>query len=901
MDPNLTAMVLLQRGEPILAKLSNVVLCFPNLVDESLAKKASDLRPLKQAKTPEAVPVDKEVTLHRSIILKRLTIFHKATELALQSLTPAFEALYLAKGVQENLQDFYLKTPDVARQLVEYTRAASVKDTAKDETEKSKGVTVKANEMRYGDDVEKCFHDIRAPFLHPQSGPALFATHQLLFRHSEIFLWDPLQHKETQSFAVRPLIDRQVLSKVKKWLQSSLYITSTGQDPSSDPIRSFAEKAKRVMQERKEQSKISRTDANKGPREIIVESSRSDLQWTPTDIVILQCIRAGLGRQSRVGDNDVFQTIMAHIGKLCGVGLDPHVNRKADEEDREEFYTTSVPQMIGVSLLQRLGLMTPWENVPNMDMEFRSLVATDLAELYTLQPPTKEDLDESIRKEFDLPVYVIDEANANELDDGIAIEKTGPKDEYRIHVFIADPTSALTIEDALAKQAKRRHVTHYHPEGSWPMLPTKFTQKFGLRPREDTGEAKYALRLSAKIDIKTGKILDREVGLARLDQVRVKSYNDVDEILTRSTAGEATVSREETDLKLLHQAAIALEARRRHIGGAFLATAGVNLDLSLSPLPLPSSPLWQLTEEHCPPMSIFAGFPKILHGSQISLSNGPHTIQSRGMVSELMILGGRISGSWATERQIPLLYRSQIGPSNQDRRKLLNLRDENGIIPFESFLQSEVVLQSAKSSITAMEHFAMGINTPQMLNARGRDIDAISAGGYARITSPLRRYTDIINHWQIKSSLRPKNLSSSTSAPFSSEVLLNDLSHYDRMDQWCKMREKSSNTFYMILKLQRGLQHRKGASELEDEEEIEEVNAILDSTFDAIIVLSEIRITQTYQGRVRVHIGALGLRAEMKWNLKAPEPKLAQKVRIRIVDAFVAGPASQLIVEEANE
>ncbi|WFD24177.1 exoribonuclease II [Malassezia equina] len=108
-------------------------------------------------------------------------------------------------------------------------------------------------------------------------------------------------------------------------------------------------------------------------------------------------------------------------------------------------------------------------------------------------------------------------------------------------------------------------------------------------------------------------------------------------------------SQSERDLRLLAEAASVIFQRRIH------------------PLPLPS-----LSDQSHDTPKFFRGFPKIQLLTQEDLErrgsydNLPGGISAESMVSEMMILAGRIAASFGMDHEIPLPHRIQAAPERSD-------------------------------------------------------------------------------------------------------------------------------------------------------------------------------------------------------------------------------------------
>jgi hypothetical protein len=115
------------------------------------------------------------------------------------------------------------------------------------------------------------------------------------------------------------------------------------------------------------------------------------------------------------------------------------------------------------------------------------------------------------------------------------------------------------------------------------------------------------------------------------------------------------------------------------------------------------------------------------------------------IVEEMMILACSTAASWCTERKIPVMFRGTITTPNND-----NPSSE------ESKQQELLSHLEEQQRVTSYKHI------PEYWNNLGRTIvhsspiphRLMGVSSYAKVTSPLRRFTDMIAHWQIEAALR---------------------------------------------------------------------------------------------------------------------------------------------------
>ncbi len=107
----------------------------------------------------------------------------------------------------------------------------------------------------------------------------------------------------------------------------------------------------------------------------------------------------------------------------------------------------------------------------------------------------------------------------------------------------------------------------------------------------------------------------------------------------------------------------------------------------------------------------------------VNIEDLPPSPKSQLLVSEMMVLASTAMASWAKERDIPLLYRTQ-----------------------------DVALPKEYAGIWTKAHDISRIIkslTPSILELTPKPHAGLAVNAYAPITSPLRRYADLINEAQV--------------------------------------------------------------------------------------------------------------------------------------------------------
>lgn len=108
---------------------------------------------------------------------------------------------------------------------------------------------------------------------------------------------------------------------------------------------------------------------------------------------------------------------------------------------------------------------------------------------------------------------------------------------------------------------------------------------------------------------------------------------------------------------------------------------------------------------------------------------------ARQLVAEMMILTGEVAGRYGQAHNLALPFRNQPQPELPSEEELLLLPP--GPVRYCAIRRC---MPRSEMSITPARHASLGLNT------------------YTQVTSPIRRYTDLLAHFQIKAHLRGEPL-----------------------------------------------------------------------------------------------------------------------------------------------
>ena len=609
----------------------------------------------------------------------------------------------------------------------------------------------------------------------------LFAVQAYLFASGSLYAVENTRFLEKQLFWVRP---RQEVADIEAVTEMVL-----SRSPALDQ---FAEKARKIIAESRQRTIESWDEApSRRPLEGVT--------WSETDQTILRFLVASLQTQRFIQKNP-FLVPVAHILKMVGM----HSPEVYDGAAVHPF-------------LIDLGMLAPWEELTsqeNLSREnFGDIDLTPAAPTPILPSPLgptdlyRHDVVESMRHDFgDLPVYVIDDVGAEELDDGVSVERIPSDPEHNwLHVHIADPTTALPPTHDIARRAFQLSSTRYWVDRTIPMLPRDSTLgRFSLDAQP--GQPKVAMTFSIKVH-SSGKIADYKVRPAIVRNVNVMTYDGVDKLLLGNEIGIVsypfggpTHPRSDVppvkplfqdDLRLIQQISQQLESERIRNGAIVFSLPKPNM--SIEPRPLPSDIMGASTP------SAFRGFPKLEYGVVTSLERG-----ARGTVAEAMKTAGRVASLFFRDRGIPAIRRTATPLQTELRGKIEELLASRGpggsVDPFAA-LEARITSPAGRHVLTPSMHALMGIPEGE---------------GYMKVTSPLRRFGDMIAHWQIKHALLREKGEGGAPLLFDEQWLLRAAEEISLREVAAKQTELYQQSFWAHWFLIRWMNDPKGGQRERD-------------------------------------------------------------------------------------
>lgn len=413
---------------------------------------------------------------------------------------------------------------------------------------------------------------------------------------------------------------------------------------------------------------------------------------------------------------------------------------------------------------------TPSIEIPKLDLFDEKFVPSSsesdlMDDFYTSDPAN------TIREDFgDIPIYCIDSETAHEIDDGISIETDKDNKNYIISIHVANPTSYIKPFSDICNIAFSKGSTTYLPEGPSMMLPNIVSKIAGLGDSLETRTfvVQYKVEKPAIDDyinhrnqdanFKPDQEFSSKIMNSIQSSANVKlclasnfpknyTYNKVNEILNDAKNINAFKSGTLNDphasnLFKLYNISTILKDIRIMIGNGLeisIPRSSVKVDYKKE-----NNESFKQTETG---YELAISNPLNSDGNAVvSISNGEDQddqSKSQLLVSHFMISANYAASKFASKNGIAVIHRSQEMRLNESilqnlqemsRRKYLT----NSDLSIEEVSKILSVLTSAKFQVERKPHESLGLD------------------GYATVTSPLRRFVDMINHWKFEEFLLAK-------------------------------------------------------------------------------------------------------------------------------------------------
>jgi exoribonuclease-2 len=289
-----------------------------------------------------------------------------------------------------------------------------------------------------------------------------------------------------------------------------------------------------------------------------------------------------------------------------------------------------------------------------------------------------------------MPAYAIDSPWSSDPDDAISL--TGPDAEgsYCLWVHVADPAASIIPGSPADIEARDRGATLYLPEGASRMLAPEVLPLFALGLKDLSPALSFKIFLKPNLAIADIEIFPSLVRVTRL------SYEKADTLIAEGGKdGEV--------LAALSALAERNTERRLDTGAVMIDLPEVHIEVSVGN-----------NEESLV--------------SEASVSENRVSVEPIGsyrsadIVRECMVLAGEGAARWALQRKLPFPFISQEAGELPEKR----------LTGFAGAWQLRRCMRPRSLSSKPAVHWGLGLDE------------------YTQVTSPLRRYTDLICHQQIR-------------------------------------------------------------------------------------------------------------------------------------------------------
>ena len=599
---------------------------------------------------------------------------------------------------------------------------------------------------------------------------ALYAVHLALYRNDIGF--HPLStsqdsHRRDHIFELSPKAQSDVIDRVVTMVRahsmslSGLKEVRADSSPQPSEFPKFLDKAREVVTANRKQrpwTPFGILGPTVGSKTQVVEWSSSSedillfLEWWTT--------------------HDIFDNSSRYhaIGSLIlrALGL---------------YKDTMLDQRTGWTFLQEAGRFQPWEISSRYKIR---LPATTVVPGGGLSREIPESLESSRRPDIaaearrswgSSPVFCIDGPSTRVIDDGISLERTENPDEFWVHVHTADPSSVIRPNSDLCSYLELVPENIYLPGHFQAMLPEGLGEGDADYKSQDL-IAQFSLKsggpsltFSAKVN-KSGKILDYKVEPGTVGEAVYLDPEDVSKFCEeppppphavsqhRLEVGVPPTKREvpnrqmvaatdfdastREELLTLSKLAKAIRGKRLSKGAwpYFFPRASVTVSMHEEPGSEAANP--DVTKNPTDP------YIKVAHES----SSGCE------LVATCMVLAGQVAARWCAARNIPLPYRRDAR-SGQNYDAALQYATQNVYPLIASGVEPSIRHRQELGKITGPVELSI---TPGPYFIMGLDM-------YTKATSPLRRFGDLLVHWQIHAALEWERQNEETLHNASEETL----------------------------------------------------------------------------------------------------------------------------------
>lgn len=251
------------------------------------------------------------------------------------------------------------------------------------------------------------------------------------------------------------------------------------------------------------------------------------------------------------------------------------------------------------------------------------------------------------------------------------------------------------------------------------------------------------------------------------------------------------------------------------------------------------------------------------------------SIGAKNIVEELMMLACQVAATWCSERQIPVMFRGTIEPPltqdgerpEQIKQLVMDHLKEHDSLPLDLAMRYTRSLGRAIAHSAPLPHKIIGVPS------------------YVKVTSPLRRFSDMIAHWQIEAAIRYEarsgkkfNATEHTKAsrsilPFSQRQMQESIVTLSPRERIISTTKREAARYWCVMAIMRAFLYKE---------------AEVPDTFKLWIRTVPDAATKSHASRgIQGHLPEYGIRAVL---LEDPEVEVGDEWEVKLdsVDVFIA-------------
>ncbi len=338
------------------------------------------------------------------------------------------------------------------------------------------------------------------------------------------------------------------------------------------------------------------------------------------------------------------------------------------------------------------------------------------------------------REKLQLPlVFSIDDEWTREIDDALSVT-TNDDGTWTVGIHLANPSTFVSKNDLLDQAAIERPLSLYLPTTTVTMFPPRLGCDLASLSAEQLRPAmSFMVQLNDE-----GDIVDWRIAASEIQVTDRLTYIKADQLLRECGDGSDSQSPIVSALRILDNLATKRRVFREECGAVSLNRPEIKIRV--------------IKDE------IFAEREDV-------------DTPSRMLVQEFMILANHLAAKYALRNDIPIIYRCQEQPYD----------DVHSVIHYDPIDFDRQVRQMKRTRLSTYPegHFGLGLDL------------------YTQVSSPLRRYADLVIQRQICAHLADEPL------PYTQQELFGVLDNVERTAGANRALEREAHKYWMLEYLRR--------------------------------------------------------------------------------------------------